>query len=161
MAALMVIARAGSAMCAEIGIMRTSEQIDALECMGIDPHKFLIAPKILAGIISLPILTSIFDVVGIAGGYLVGVVIFGLSEGAYYDSMMAGVEWNDVAMGFYKSIVFGLILTWVATAKGFYLHLERDGAFGAEGVSRVTTDAVVVSAIGVLFGDYLIGALML
>jgi len=159
--ALMVTGRAGSAMCAEIGIMRISEQIDALECMGIDPHRFLIAPKIIAGLLSVPVLTSIFDMVGILGGYLVGVVIFGLSEGAYFDSMAAGVEWNDVAMGLYKSILFGLVITWIATAKGYFLHLERGGAFGAEGVSRVTTDAVVLSAIAILFGDYLIGAVML
>ena len=161
MAALMVVARAGSAMCAEIGIMRTSEQVDALECMGIDPHRFLIAPKIIAGILSLPLLTALFDLVGIAGGYLVGVVIFDLSEGAYLDSMMAGVGWNDVVMGFYKSLLFGLLITWIATAKGYFLHLERGQVYGAEGVSQVTTNAVVLSAIAILFGDYLIGALML
>jgi len=161
MAALMVVGRAGSAMCSEIGIMRIYEQIDALECMAIDPYKFLVAPKIVAGLIALPALTSIFDVVGIAGGYLVGVVIFGLSEGAYYDSMVAGVEWNDVAMGLYKSVLFGLILTWIGTAKGFFLHRARNGAFGAEGVARVTTEAVVLSSIAILFGDYLVGAMML
>ena len=161
MSALMVVGRAGSAMCSEIGIMRISEQIDALECMAVDPYKFLIAPKILAGIIALPVLTSVFDVVGIAGGYLVGVVIFGLSEGAYFDSMYAGVEWNDVAMGLYKSLLFGLVLTWIATAKGYFMHLDRRGAFGAEGVARVTTEAVVLSSIAILFGDYLIGAIML
>jgi len=161
MAALMVIGRAGSAMCSEIGIMRIYEQIDALECMAIDPHKFLVAPRIVAGIIAMPALTSIFDIMGIAGGYLVGVVIFGLSEGAYFDSMRAGVEWNDVAMGLYKSVLFGLLLTWISTAKGFYLHRSRGGAFGAEGVARVTTEAVVLSSIAILFGDYLVGALML
>ena len=161
MAALMVVGRAGSAMCSEIGIMRISEQIDALDCMAIDPFKFLIGPKIVAGIIAVPALTSIFDVVGIAGGYLVGVMIFGLSEGAFFDSMYAGVEWNDVAMGLYKSLLFGLILTWVATSKGFFLHLDRRGAFGAEGVARTTTEAVVISSIAILFGDYLVGALML
>jgi len=161
LAALMVIGRAGSAMCAEIGIMRISEQIDALECMAIDPYRFLIAPKIIAGIISMPLLTSVFNVMGILGGYLVGVLIFGLSEGAYFDSMYAGVEWNDVEMGLYKSLLFGLTLTWIATAKGYFLHLDRRGAYGAEGVSRTTTDAVVLSSITVLFGDYLIGALML
>ena len=161
MAALMVIGRAGSAMCSEIGIMRISEQIDALECMGIDPQKFLVAPKIIAGIIALPILTSIFNVVGILGGYIVGVGIFGLSEGAYFDSMYAGVEWNDVEMGLYKSLLFGLALTWISTAKGYFLHLDRRGAFGAEGVARTTTEAVVLAFIAVLFGDYLIGALML
>lgn len=161
MTALMVIGRAGSAMCAEIGIMRTSEQIDALECMAIDPHRFLVGPKIIAGILSVPLLTAIFDLVGIWGGYLVGVLIFGLSEGAFFDSMYTGVEWNDVAMGMYKSILFGLIITWVATAKGYFMHLSRGGAFGAEGVSRVTTDAVVLSSIAILFGDYLVGAVML
>lgn len=161
MAALMVIGRAGSAMCSEIGIMRIYEQIDALECMAIDPYKFLVAPKIVAGLIALPALTSIFDVLGIAGGYLVAVVIFGQSEGAYFDSMIAGVEWNDVAMGLYKSLLFGLILTWIATAKGFFMHRVRGGAFGAEGVARVTTEAVVLSSIAVLFGDYLVGAVML
>jgi phospholipid/cholesterol/gamma-HCH transport system permease protein len=161
MAALMVVGRAGSAMCSEIGIMRIYEQIDALDCMAIDPYKFLVAPKIVAGIIAMPVLTSIFDVVGIGGGYLVGVVIFGLSEGAYFDSMRTGVEWNDVAMGLYKSILFGLILTWISTAKGFFLHRARKAAFGAEGVARVTTEAVVLSSIAILFGDYLVGALML
>jgi phospholipid/cholesterol/gamma-HCH transport system permease protein len=161
MAALMVVGRAGSAMCSEIGIMRIYEQIDALDCMAIDPYKFLVAPKIVAGIIAMPALTCIFDVVGIGGGYLVGVVIFGLSEGAYFDSMRAGVEWNDVLMGIYKSLLFGLILTWIGTAKGFFLHRDRNGAFGAEGVARITTEAVVMSSIAILFGDYLVGALML
>ena len=161
MAALMVVGRAGSAMCSELGIMRIYEQIDALECMAIDPYKFLVAPKIVASLIALPALTCIFDVVGIGGGYLVGVVIFGLSEGAYFDSMRTGVEWNDVAMGLYKSVLFGLILSWIGTAKGFFLHRDRQGAFGAEGVARITTEAVVLSSIAILFGDYLVGALML
>ena len=141
--------------------MRIYEQIDALDCMAIDPYKFLIAPKIIAGLIAMPVLTSVFDVVGIGGGYLVGVVIFGLNEGAYFDSMRTGVEWNDVAMGLYKSLLFGLILTWICTAKGFFMHRARRVAFGAEGVARVTTEAVVLSFIGILFGDYLVGALML
>ena len=161
MAAIVVIGRAGSAMCSEIGIMRISEQIDALECMAVDPYKFLVAPKILAGVIAVPLLTSVFDVVGIAGGYIVGVVMFGLSEGAYFDSMYAGVEWNDVLMGVYKSLLFGLVLTWIATAKGYFMHLDRRGAYGAEGVSRTTTEAVVLSLIAILFADYLIGAVML
>jgi phospholipid/cholesterol/gamma-HCH transport system permease protein len=120
-----------------------------------------VAPKIIAGIIAVPALTSIFNVLGILGGYLVGVGIFGLSQGAYFDSMYAGVEWNDVEMGLYKSLLFGVVITWISSAKGYYLHLDRRGAFGAEGVSRTTTEAVVLSSIAVLFGDYLIGALML
>ena len=106
-------------------------------------------------------LTSIFDVVGIGGGYVVGVMIFGLSEGAYIDSMIAGVEWNDVAMGLYKSLLFGLVITWICTAKGFFIHRARKEAFGAEGVARITTEAVVLSSIAILFGDYLVGAVML
>ena len=161
MAGLMVVGRAGSAMCSEIGIMRIYEQIDALECMAVDPYEFLVAPKIIAGIIAMPVLVSIFDVVGIGGGYVVGVVIFGLSEGAYFDSMVSGVEWNDVAMGLYKSILFGLVITWICTAKGFFMHRARQEAFGAEGVARVTTEAVVLASLVVLFADYLVGAVML
>ena len=158
--ALMVIGRAGSAICSEIGIMRTDEQIDALECMAIDPHKFLIGPKLVAGVVSLPLLTSLFNVVGIFGGYLVGVGLFGVSSGAYFQGMYETVVWNDVQMGLIKSLVFGLLIVWISAAKGYYLHLDRSGAFGAEGVSRTTTNAVVLSSIVVLFSDYLISSLM-
>ena len=159
--ALMVIGRAGSAMCAEVGIMRNSEQIDALECMAVDPYRYLIVPKLLAGIIVLPLLTAIFDVVGIGGGYLVGVGLFGVNEGAFFQSMYASVVWADLEMGLVKSLVFGLLLVWICTCKGFFLHLEHSGGFGAEGVSRTTTDAVVLSSVSVLVWDYLISALML
>lgn len=159
--ALMVIGRAGSAICAEVGIMRAEDQIDALECMSIDPYRYLIAPKLLAGIISVPLLTSVFDCVGIAGGYFVGVVLFDVGSGAYIQGMAESVLWNDVLMGLTKSTVFGLVIVWITAARGYYLHRERTGAFGAEGVSRVTTNAVVLSSIAVLFADYLISSLML
>lgn len=159
--ALMVIGRAGSAMCAEVGIMRNSEQIDALECMAVDPYRYLIVPKLLAGVIALPLLTAIFDVVGIYGGYLVGVWLFGVNPGAYFEGMYASVVWIDVEMGLVKSLVFGLLLVWICTCKGFFLHLEDSGGFGAEGVSRTTTDAVVLSSVSVLVWDYLISAIML
>lgn len=159
--ALMVIGRAGSAICAEVGIMRAQDQIDALECMSIDPYRYLIVPKLVATIVSVPLLTAIFDVVGIMGGYLVGVVLFGISAGAYFEGMAETILVNDVAMGFVKSLVFGLIIVWVSSGKGFFLHREKQGAFGAEGVSRVTTSAVVMSSISVLFMDYLISAVML
>jgi phospholipid/cholesterol/gamma-HCH transport system permease protein len=159
--ALMVIGRAGSAMCAEVGIMRNSEQIDALECMAVDPFRYLIAPKLLAGIIVLPLLTAIFDVVGICGGYLVGVGLFNVSQGAYFEEMYTSVVWADVKMGLVKSLVFGLLLVWICTCKGYFLHLEQSGGFGAEGVSRTTTDAVVLSSVSVLVWDYLISAIML
>ncbi|HKL27276.1 MAG TPA: MlaE family lipid ABC transporter permease subunit [Desulfuromonadales bacterium] len=159
--ALMVIGRAGSAICAEIGIMRNSEQIDALECMAIDPYRYLMAPKLLAGIIVLPLLTAIFDVIGILGGWAVGVGLFGVNEGAYFQGMYASVGWTDIRMGLAKSLIFGLLLVWIAAAKGYWLHLERSGGFGAEGVSRVTTDAVVMSSVSVLVWDYLISAMLL
>ena len=159
--ALMVIGRAGSAMCAEVGIMRNSEQIDALECMAIDPYRYLIAPKLLAGVIALPLLTAIFDVIGIVGGYAVGVGLFGVNEGAYFQEMYTSVVWADLRMGLVKSLVFGLLLVWICTAKGFFLHLEPSGGFGAEGVSRATTDAVVLSSVSVLVWDYLISAILL
>lgn len=159
--ALMVTGRAGSAICAEIGIMRNSEQIDALECMAIDPHKYILAPKFIASIISMPLLTAIFDVVGIFGGYLVGVKLLGLNEGAYFSSMYKDVEFKDVYMGIMKSLFFGLLVVWICAGKGYFVHLERRGGFGAEGVSRVTTNAVVLSSVLVLVFDYFITSVLL
>lgn len=161
LAALMVIGRAGSAICAEVGIMRNSEQIDALECMAIDPYKYLIVPKLVAGLIAMPLLTCIFDVIGIFGGFMVGVELFDVSAGAYFQGMYSSVVWQDIEMGLVKSLVFGVLLVWICAAKGFYLHLERGGGFGAEGVSRTTTSAVVLASVSVLVWDYLISAIML
>ena len=159
--ALIIIGRAGSAICAEISIMRNEHQIDALECMAIDPYKYLIAPRLLATLISMPILTAIFIFVGIFGGYFVGVILFDVSPGSYLGGMYDSVLWRDIVMGSLKAFFFGLIMIWVATVKGFYLHLERGGAHGSEGVSKVTTDAVVLSSIAVLFADYIISAIIL
>lgn len=159
--ALMVVGRAGSAICAEIGIMRNSEQIDALECMAIDPYKYLIVPKLIAGVIAMPLLTCVFDVVGIFGGFLVGVELFDVSAGAYFQGMYSSVGWQDIEMGLVKSLIFGLLLVWICAAKGFFLHLEQDGGFGAEGVSRTTTSAVVMASVSVLVWDYLISAILL
>jgi len=159
--ALMFTGRVGSAICAEIGIMRISEQIDALECMGIDPYRFLMTSKFWAGLVSVPLLTALFDVAGIVGGYLVGVVLIGIGQGTYFNGLHNGVEWNDIEMGFIKSLAFGLVIIWICTAKGYLLHLRRTGVFGAEGVSHVTTDAVVFSSVAILLTDYLIGSIML
>ena len=159
--ALMVIGRTGSAMCAEIGIMRIDNQIDALECMGIDPLRYLILPRILAVIICVPILTAIFIVVGIFGGYFVGVILFDVSAGSYFQNMNDTVLNRDLMMGLSKSIVFGLLIVWITCEKGFNLHLDKIGAFGSEGVSRITTEAVVLSSITILFSDYLLSALIL
>jgi phospholipid/cholesterol/gamma-HCH transport system permease protein len=159
--ALLVAGRAGSAMCAEIGIMRAEHQLDALECMAIDPLRFLVAPRLLAALIAVPMLTVLFIVVGIGGGWFMGVVVFGVSAGAYAQGLADAVLTHDLAMGLTKSLVFGLLITWIATAKGYYLHLTAHGSHGAEGVSRVTTDAVVWSAIAVLGADFLVSALFL
>jgi phospholipid/cholesterol/gamma-HCH transport system permease protein len=159
--ALMVIGRTGSAMCAEIGIMRIDNQIDALECMAIDPHRYLISPRILAGIICVPILTAIFIIVGIFGGYFVGVILFDISAGSYFQNMNDTILNRDLFMGFIKSIFFGLLIVWISCEKGFNLHLDKRGIYGSEGVSRITTEAVVTSSISILFSDYLLSALIL
>jgi len=148
-------------MCAEIGIMRIENQIDALECMAIDPYRFLISPRILAGVLCVPILTAIFIVVGIFGGYFVGVILFDLSAGSYFQNMNDTVLSRDLLMGFIKSIVFGLLIVWISCEKGFNLHLDKNGAYGSEGVSRITTEAVVIASIAILFSDYLLSALIL
>lgn len=159
--ALIVIGRAGSAICAEISIMRNEHQIDALECMAIDPYRYLIAPRLLAALISMPLLTMIFITVGIGGGFFVGVILFGVSPGSYLGGMYDSVLWRDILMGVIKSFFFGLIMIWVATSKGYFLHLIRGDHHGSEGVSKVTTDAVVLSSISVLFADYIISAIIL
>lgn len=161
LAALMVTGRAGSAICAEIGVMRISEQIDALDCMAIDPHKYIIAPKFIAGIISLPLLTAIFDFVGILGGYAVGVGLLGVSEGTYFAGMYEDVEFNDVYMGIVKSLFFGLLIVWICSSRGYFVHMSRGGGFGAEGVSRVTTNAVVLSSVSILVFDYFLTSVLL
>ncbi|MEW6418189.1 MAG: MlaE family lipid ABC transporter permease subunit [Nitrospirota bacterium] len=159
--ALMVTGRAGSAICAEIGIMRISEQIDALECMAIDPHKYIVAPKFIASILSVPLLTAIFDVIGIFGGYAVGVGLMGANEGVFFSSMYKDVEFHDVKMGIVKSFCFGLLIVWICSSKGYFVHMERKGGFGAEGVSRVTTNAVVLTSVSILVFDYFITSLMI
>ena len=159
--ALMVIGRTGSAMCAEIGIMRVVNQIDALECMAIDPYRYLISPRILAGVFCVPILTAIFIVVGIFGGYFVGVILFDVSAGSYFQNMNDTVLNRDLLMGFIKSIIFGLLIVWISCEKGFNLHLDKNRAYGSEGVSRITTEAVVIASITILFSDYLLSALIL
>lgn len=159
--ALMVTGRAGSAMCAEIGIMRISEQIDALECMAVDPFRYLITPKLLATIISVPLLTAIFDVVGIFGGYLAGVKLMGVSSGSYFNGMMLSVTNHDIRLGLIKSFVFALLLVWVSLGRGYFVQQIHGVGFGAESVSKVTTQAVVMSSISVLIFDYLLTAVLL
>lgn len=154
MAALMVTARAGSASAAEIGIMRITEQIDALEAMAVNPMKYLVVPKVIAGLIAVPLLTAIFDVVGIYGGYLVGVQLLDVSAGTYFSEMRNLVEMSDIRGGFLKSLSFGLIVTWVCTYKGYHT------GYGAEGVGRATTEAVVLSSVLVLVWNYFMTAVL-
>jgi phospholipid/cholesterol/gamma-HCH transport system permease protein len=154
LAALMVTGRAGSALTAELGIMRITEQIDALTVMALSPMRYLVAPSILAGVITFPLMTALFDVVGIFGGYLVGVELLGLSEGTYFGEMQTFVDMSDIMTGFWKSVSFGIIVTWVCTYKGF--HVAR----GAEGVARATTQAVVLSSVLILVWDYFLGSVL-
>jgi phospholipid/cholesterol/gamma-HCH transport system permease protein len=158
--ALMVTGRAGSAMCAELGIMRITQQIDALECMSIDLYRFLITPKFLATLIAVPLLTLMFDVVGIYGGYLTGVKLLGVNPGAFFSGMERSVVNQDINLGIVKSFVFAVIIVWICTGRGFLLHKGRAG-FGAGSVSVATTQAVVLSSITVLLWDYLLTAMLL
>lgn len=159
--ALMVAGRAGSAMCAELGIMRITEQIDALDCMAIDPFRYCISPKFLAAIISVPLLTVIFDVIGIGGGYVAGVSLMGVNPGSYIEGMRSSVTNHDIQLGVIKSFVFGLLVVWICTGRGFFVREIRGAGFGAESVSRATTQAVVLSSISVLVFDYLLTAVLL
>jgi phospholipid/cholesterol/gamma-HCH transport system permease protein len=159
--ALMVTGRAGSAMCAEIGIMRISEQIDALECMAIDPFRYFISPKFLAALLSVPLLTAVFDVVGIMGGWLAGVKLMGVNSGAFFAGMEQSVTTHDVRLGVIKSCVFAVLLVWICTGRGYLVQKIRGAGFGAESVSKVTTQAVVLSSIAVLIFDYLLTAVLL
>lgn len=159
--AIMVAGRAGSAMCAELGIMRISEQIDALDCMAIDPFRYLISPKFLAMVLSMPLLTAVFDAVGIFGGYLVGVEMMGANSGSFMAGMAHNVTNADIRMGFIKSLFFGLLVAWICTGRGFFVHVNRGMGFGAESVSRATTQAVVFSSIAVLISDYFLTSALL
>ena len=154
LAALMVTGRAGSALTAEIGIMRITEQIDALTVMALSPFRYLVAPSILAGVVTFPLMTALFDVVGIFGGYLVGVELLGLSEGTYFGEMATFVDLHDIMTGFWKSLAFGIVVTWVCTYKGFHV------GHGAQGVARATTQAVVLSSVLILVVDYFLGTVL-
>jgi phospholipid/cholesterol/gamma-HCH transport system permease protein len=157
LAALMVTARAGSAITAEIGIMRISNQIDAIEMMGLNPFRYLIVPVLFAAVISMPLLTSIFDFIGIIGGYIVGVNILGLEAGTYLGEIPNYLDMSEIMEGFYKSISFGVIISWISCYKGYYTGTS---GYGAEGVSRATTQSVVLSSAMILIWDYFMTALL-
>jgi phospholipid/cholesterol/gamma-HCH transport system permease protein len=151
---LMVTGRAGSAIAAELGTMRVTEQIDALTVMALNPIKYLVVPRIVASLLMLPILTVIADFTGILGGYFVGVKILGINEGIFVSRMTKYVDLDDIYNGLAKAACFGLILALVSCYKGF----NTKG--GAQGVGRATTEAVVVSSISILIADYVLTSLM-
>lgn len=158
--AIMITGRAGSSMTAEIGIQRISEQIDALYTMRIDPLRYLISPRVAASIISFPLLTAFFDLIGIIGGYLTGVVLLGVNEGAYFYRMHAYVEWEDVRGGFIKSLVFAVVVSTICCYQGYFTHLRTD-SYGAKSVSLSTTSAVVLSCVMILIADYVVTSFLM
>jgi len=158
--AIMITARAGSAMSAEIGIMRISEEIDALKTMDINPIRFLVSPRIVAALISFPLLTAIFDVIGIFGGYVSGSALLGLSSGIFFSRVESSVEMVDVRGGFAKSIVFALVVATISCYQGYYTHTRAEG-FGAKGVSSSTTSAVVICCVMILVTDYIMTSFLL
>lgn len=152
--ALMVIGRAGSAMTAELGIMRITEQVDALRSMAVDPIKYLMAPRFIAGIIAMPFLTAVFICVGILGGYLVAVHLLGLSAGTFMSETVSAVELFDIYSGLIKALAFGLLFGWICCYRGYKC------GFGAVGVNRATTQAVVTASVSVLVLDYFLTSIL-
>lgn len=154
-AALLFAGRAGSALTAEIGLMKSTEQLSGMEMMAVDPVHRVIAPRFLAGFLSMPILAALFSAIGIVGGQIVGVGMVGVDEGAYWSQMQSSVDWyGDILNGVIKSIVFGLVVTWIAVFEGY------DAVPTSEGVSQATTRTVVHSSLAVLGLDFVLTGLM-
>jgi phospholipid/cholesterol/gamma-HCH transport system permease protein len=154
-AGLLFASRAGSAITAEIGLMKATEQISAMEMMAVDPIARVVAPRFWGGVISMPLLAALFSAMGIFGGYLVGVKLIGVDEGAFWSQMQAAVDLReDILNGVIKSIVFGVAVSWIAVFEGY------DAAPTAEGVSRATTRTVVTSSLAILALDFVLTALM-
>ncbi|MCG8613690.1 MAG: lipid asymmetry maintenance ABC transporter permease subunit MlaE [Pseudomonadales bacterium] len=153
--ALLFAGRAGSALTAEIGLMKATEQLSSMEMMGVDPLRRVVAPRLWAGFISMPILALIFSMVGVFGGYLVGVEWLGVYDGSYWANMQRVVDFeNDVVNGIVKSLVFGLLCTWIAVFQGY------DCLPTSEGIAKATTKTVVYSSLAVLGMDFLLTAVM-
>ncbi len=154
LSSLMVVARVGSAITANIGTMRITQQIDALEVMGINPISYLVAPRIFAGVVGVPLLVILSDVAGIFGGWFVSVKLFGVNEYLFWEKMKDIAELYDFVGGLYKSIAFGLIISAVSCYFGFYTK------GGTEGVGRATTNSVVTSSMLILISDYFLTAII-
>lgn len=154
-AALLFAGRAGSALTAEIGLMKATEQLAGMEMMAVDPLRRVVVPRFFAGVIAMPLLAAIFSAVGVFGGYFVGVGLLGVDSGAFWSTMQTRVDWEeDVLNGIIKSVVFGIVATWIAVFEGY------DTLPTSEGVSRATTRSVVQSALAVLGLDFVLTALM-
>jgi phospholipid/cholesterol/gamma-HCH transport system permease protein len=154
MTGLMVAARCGSAIAAHIGTMRVTQQIDALEVMAVDPFSYLVAPRIIAALGMVPLLSIVFNFLGMLGSYFVGVALLEINEATFFDRIYAYVKSEDLWNGIVKAAAFGIIISVVGCRKGFL----TEG--GAEGVGRATTQAVVVSSVTILVADYFLTALM-
>lgn len=153
--ALLFAGRAGTSLTAEIGLMKAGEQLAAMEMMAVNPLQRVIAPRFVAGLICLPILTLIFNAMGVIGGYIVGVNLIGVDEGAFWSQMQSGVDvWQDIGNGIVKSVVFGFAVTFVALFQGYEAQPTP------EGVARATTRTVVISSLLVLWLDFLLTAAM-
>ncbi len=153
--ALLFAGRAGTALAAELGLMRATDQIAAMEIMAVDPMRRVVLPRFLGGVIAMPLLTVIFIVVGLFGAQLIGVQFFGIDQGSYWSQMRSAVELDDVAEGLIKGAVFGVACSLIAVYEGY------NAMPTAEGVGRATTRTVVTSAVVALILDYLLTALML
>jgi phospholipid/cholesterol/gamma-HCH transport system permease protein len=155
LAGLLFASRAGSAITAEIGLMKATEQLSAMEMMAVDPIARVVAPRFWAGIISMPLLAALFSAMGILGGYLVGVLLIGVDEGSFWSQMQAAVDFDhDILNGVIKSVVFGIAITAIALFEGY------DAPPTAEGVSGATTRTVVTSSLAVLALDFVLTAFM-
>lgn len=153
--ALLFAGRAGTSLTAEIGLMKAGEQLAAMEMMAINPLQRVLAPRFWAGVIAMPLLAAVFSALGVIGGYLVGVKMIGVDEGAFWSQMQAGVDLrNDIGNGVLKSLVFGIAVTFIALFQGYQAKPTP------EGVSRATTRTVVIASLTVLFLDFLLTALM-
>jgi phospholipid/cholesterol/gamma-HCH transport system permease protein len=154
-AALLFAGRAGSALTAEIGLMKATEQLSSMEMIGVDPLKRIVAPRLLAGFFALPLLSLVFAMVGISGGWMVGVDWLGVDGGAFWSNMQAAVDFRgDILNGVIKSLVFAFVVTWIAVFQGYDLVPT------SEGISRATTKTVVYSSLVVLGLDFILTALM-
>ncbi len=153
--ALLFAGRAGTSLTAEIGLMKAGEQLAAMEMMAVDPLRRVLAPRFWAGVIAMPLLAAVFSAVGVLGGYVVGVRMIGVDEGAFWSQMQGGVElWADVGNGVIKSVVFGIAVTFIALQQGYRADPTP------EGVARATTRTVVIGSLMVLWLDFLLTALM-